>query len=61
MNNVDLRAGFPLGGQAMALVAASNRNNTIALYRVNAATRRLENVAARVAENRFLPLTMVVC
>jgi len=48
MNNVDLRAGFPLGSQVVALVAASNRNNTIALYQVNAATRRLENVAARV-------------
>jgi 3-phytase len=48
MNNVDLRAGFPLGGQAVALVAASNRNNTIALYRVNPTTRRLENAAARV-------------
>jgi 3-phytase len=48
MNNVDIRAGFPLGGQSVALVAASNRNNSIALYRVNPTTRKLENVAARV-------------
>jgi 3-phytase len=48
MNNVDIRAGFPLGGRLVALVAASNRNNSIALYRVNPTTRRLENVAARV-------------
>ncbi|HET9223437.1 MAG TPA: phytase, partial [Roseiflexaceae bacterium] len=47
MNNVDIRAGFQLGGQSIALVAASNRNNSIALYRVNPSTRRLENVAAR--------------
>jgi 3-phytase len=48
INNVDLRTGFPLSGQVVTLVAASKRNNTIGLYRVNAATRRLENIAARV-------------
>jgi 3-phytase len=48
MNNVDLRAGFLLGGQEVALVAAGNRaDNSIAIYRVNASTRMLENVAAR--------------
>ena len=48
MNNVDLRAGFPLGGASVALVTASNRQlNTIAIYIVNPATRMLENVAAR--------------
>jgi 3-phytase len=48
MNNVDLRDGFMLGGRRVALVAAGNRSdNTIALYRVDPATRRLENVAAR--------------
>jgi 3-phytase len=48
MNNVDIRAGFPLGGQRVALVTAGNRtDNTIAIYRVNSATRQLENVAAR--------------
>jgi 3-phytase len=48
MNNVDIRTGFRLGGQSIALVAASNRNNSIALYRVNPSSRRLENVAARL-------------
>ncbi|HYN87873.1 MAG TPA: phytase [Ardenticatenaceae bacterium] len=47
MNNVDLRYNFPLGSERVALVAASNHtNNTIAVYRVNPATRGLENVAA---------------
>lgn len=49
MNNVDLRYDFPLGGQRVALVTASNRStNSIAIYQVNTATRHLENVAARV-------------
>lgn len=48
MDNVDLREGFQLGGQKVAIVAASNRkDNSIALYKVNPATRQLENVAAR--------------
>ena len=48
MNNVDLRAGFSLGGQKATIVAAGNRaDNSIAIYRVNASTRMLENVAAR--------------
>jgi 3-phytase len=48
LNNVDLRTGFALGGQRVALVAAGNRSgNRIALYRIDAATRRLEDVAAR--------------
>jgi len=48
MNNVDLRAGFSLSGQEVALVAANNRgDNSIALYRLNPSTRMLENVAAR--------------
>jgi myo-inositol-hexaphosphate 3-phosphohydrolase len=48
MNNVDIRSGFPLGNQTVALVTASRRgSNTIALYTVNPATRKLENVAAR--------------
>jgi 3-phytase len=46
MNNVDLRDGFQLGGQAITIVAASNRTTkSIALYRIDAATRRLESVA----------------
>ena len=48
MDNVDLRDGFTLGGQKVAIVAASNRkDNSIALYKVNTQTRQLENVAAR--------------
>jgi 3-phytase len=48
LNNVDLRAGFALGGQSVTLVAAGNRSgNRIALYRIDPATRRLEDVAAR--------------
>lgn len=48
LNNVDVRSDFPLGGQLVALVTASNRaENSIAIYRVNPATRMLENVAAR--------------
>jgi 3-phytase len=47
MNNVDHRDDFPLTGKKVALVTASNRsNNSIAIYRINAETRRLENVAA---------------
>ncbi len=48
LNNVDLRAGFALGGQEVTLVTASNRtSNSIAIYRVNSTTRLLENEAAR--------------
>ena len=46
MNNVDLRDNFTLGGRAVSLVTASNRtNNTIAIYRVDAATHRLVEAA----------------
>ncbi|RKZ52442.1 MAG: 3-phytase [Candidatus Parabeggiatoa sp. nov. 3] len=48
MNNVDLRYGFPLNDEKVAIVAASNRSNdSIALYKINPETRQLENVAAR--------------
>jgi 3-phytase len=47
-DNVDLRDGFKLGNQTVSLVTAGNRaDNTIQIYRVNAQTRMLENVAAR--------------
>jgi len=47
MNNVDHRDDFPLGGNKVTLVAASNRSdNSIAIYKIDAETRRLENVAA---------------
>lgn len=52
MDNVDLRDGFLLGGQKVSVVAASNRkDNSIALYKVNAQTRQLENVAARTIKH----------
>ncbi len=46
LNNVDLRAGFELNGERVALVAATNRSDdTIALYRVDPQQRRLERVS----------------
>lgn len=46
LNNVDLRYGFPLGGRQVDVVAASNRTtDSISLYRVDAASRKLVNVA----------------
>lgn len=48
LNNVDLRDGFPLAGEAVTLVTAGDRgDNTIAVYKVDPATRRLQDVAAR--------------
>jgi myo-inositol-hexaphosphate 3-phosphohydrolase/signal transduction histidine kinase len=42
LNNVDLRTEFRVGGQRITLVAASNRSeDTIALYELDARTRRL--------------------
>ena len=47
-NNVDLRYGFSLGGEQVALVATSDRSRSaIRLYVVDAATRGLRYVAAR--------------
>ena len=46
MNNVDLREGFLLDGTPVVLVAASNRtDDSIALYRLDTAARRLVDVA----------------
>ena len=43
LNNVDVRYDFPLGGRAVALVAASSKSDGgVAVYRVDPATRRLE-------------------
>jgi 3-phytase len=48
MDNVDLRSGFKLGDQSVAIVTASNRkDNSIAIYKINSQTRMLENVEAR--------------
>lgn len=47
LNNVDLRHGFRLGGDAVALVVAGDRtDNRLAIYRVDPATRELASVAA---------------
>ena len=49
MNNVDVRYNFPLGGELVDIVAASHvPDNSIAVYRVNPLTRKLENIAARI-------------
>src|SRR6185295_10787056 len=49
MNNVDHRDDFPLDGKKVPLVTASNRsNNSIAIYKIDVETRRLESVAAGV-------------
>lgn len=54
MNNVDLRDGFPLGGETVTLVTASNRSNdSIAAYRIDAASRELRAVADGVLETGF--------
>ena len=48
-NNVDIRSGFVLGGETISLVTASNRSdNSIGIYKVDADTRQLQDVAARV-------------
>lgn len=47
LNNVDHRDDFQLDGKKVPLVTASNRsNNSIAIYKIDVATRRLESVAA---------------
>jgi len=51
MNNVDLRYGFPLAGKEVALVTAGNvRDDAIAVYAVDAASRKLVDVAARTVK-----------
>ena len=46
INNVDLRYGFPLAGESVALIAGSNRtSDSISLWAVNSATRNLRDVA----------------
>lgn len=54
MNNVDLRYNFTLGGERVAIVAATNRtNHEISLYRVDADARQLVNAAAGPAPTGF--------
>ncbi|MBN8605447.1 MAG: phytase [Caulobacterales bacterium] len=46
MNNVDVRDGFRLGDQTVSLAVASNRtSDTLSIYRIDPATRRLVDVA----------------
>jgi 3-phytase len=46
MNNVDLREGFPLGGERIVLVTASDRTRkAIALYALDTVERRLVDIA----------------
>ena len=53
INNVDLRYGFPLNDQSVALVVGSNRTNgSVVIYRVNPHTRMLEDVAAPAVDTR---------
>jgi 3-phytase len=53
INNVDLRYGFPLKDQSVALVVGSNgTNGSIVIYRVNPHTRMLEDVAAPTVDTR---------
>ena len=45
INNVDLRYHFPLAGTGVDIVAASDRtHNTIAVYKMDPATRTLANI-----------------
>ncbi len=54
MNNVDLRDGFPLGGESVSIVAASNRSNDgISLYRIDGDARELVDVADGVLATGF--------
>jgi 3-phytase len=47
-DNVDLRAGFPLGSRRVTIVTAGNRkDNSIGIFRLDETSRRLVEVAAR--------------
>lgn len=47
MNNVDLRYNFPLDGERVAIVVATDRSDdSLAIFRVNPETRDIEDVAA---------------
>jgi 3-phytase len=55
MNNVDVRDNFSLGGQPVSIATASNRtNDSISIYRIDAATRRLSNVEDGVQPTGFV-------
>jgi myo-inositol-hexaphosphate 3-phosphohydrolase len=55
MNNVDVRDDFQLGEATVSLVTASNRStDSISIYRVDPATRRLVDVADGVQDTGLL-------
>ena len=48
MNNVDLRYKFLLGKECVTLVVAGNRTkNSLAVYKINEETNKLENISSR--------------
>ncbi len=50
-NNIDLRYNFPLNGQLIDIVTATNtRTNSISIYRVNPDTRQLVDITARTID-----------
>jgi 3-phytase len=54
MNNVDLRDGFPLGGESVSVATASNRStDSIAVYRIDMATGELTEAAHGVLPTGF--------
>src|SRR3546814_2805376 len=54
MNNVDLREGFALSCEQVVLATASNRtDDSIAIYRLDTAARRLVDVADGVQPTGF--------
>src|SRR3546814_17881012 len=54
MNNVSLREGVALSGEQVVLVTASNRtDDSIAIYRLDTAARRLVDVADGVQPTGF--------
>jgi 3-phytase len=51
MNNVDIRYNFPLGGDDVTLVTATNRTgDSIAVYKINPVTGELEASAAGIID-----------
>ncbi|MEL7672672.1 MAG: phytase [Chloroflexota bacterium] len=51
LNNVDLRYNFPLGDEHIDIAVASNRRgDTLAVFRIDPATRQLVDITARAIE-----------
>jgi 3-phytase len=47
INNVDIRYGFPFAGKSIDLIAADDRSDdTIRLYTINSATRKLSEIGS---------------